>query len=368
MTETAKLLPSDGAGDYEFGTSVAASGDRILVGSPSAHPCYPWGGTGAAYVFEKPAGGWVNMIETVELLASDGVAGDKFGYSVAISGDAAVIGAWWDDDNGANSGSAYVFRCDGSNWIEEAKLLASDGEAGDWFGQSVAIYDDSAVIGAEADDDNGGESGSAYVFRYNGSGWGEEAKLLASDGAEGDFFGFPVALSGNTAVIGAWGDNDNGESGSAYIFRFDGSSWVEEGKLSASDGESDDYFGFSVAISSDTAVIGAYRDDDDGSGSGSAYVFGGMSDCQPNGTVDICDITYGTSQDCQPNGVPDECEAGDFDGDGDVDLADFAVFSSCFTGPGGGPPDFGCGFFDLEPDNDVDLDDYAALAVDLTGP
>ena len=142
-----------------------------------------------------------------------------------------------DDDNGVDSGSAYVFRYDGSDWVEEAKLTASDGAADDYFGGSVAISGDTAVVGAVCDDDNGRNSGSAYVFRYDGSDWAEEAKLTASDGAAYDYFGCSVAVSGDTAVVGASDDDDNGlDSGSAYVFRYDGSDWTEEAKLTASDG------------------------------------------------------------------------------------------------------------------------------------
>jgi hypothetical protein len=127
-----------------------------------------------------------------------------------------VIGAPRSDDNGPFSGSAYVFRFDGASWVEEAKLLASDGAAFDGFGSSIALSGETAVIGAPADDD---QSGSAYVFRFDGASWVEEAKLLASDRAAVEFFG-SIALSGDTAVIGARGDDDNGRrSGSAYVFR-----------------------------------------------------------------------------------------------------------------------------------------------------
>ena len=221
--------------------------------------------------WSKPA---IADCELAKLLASDGTAAELFGYSVAISGDTAAIGAFHDNDNGDDSGSAYIFRFNGSSWVQEAKLLASDGADDDWFGYSVAISGDTAVVGAYGDDDNGNLSGSAYIFRFNGSSWVQEAKLLASDGAEGDWFGFSVAISGDTAVVGAYGDDDNGDlSGSAYIFRFDGSSWIQEAKLLASDGAMGDYLGLAVAISGDTAAIGAYHDDDNGDDSGSAYIF-----------------------------------------------------------------------------------------------
>ncbi len=204
--------------------------------------------------------------ELAKLLPSDGAAGDTFGEFVSISADVAVIGAHNDDDNGSGSGSAYIFRYDGMDWVEEAKLLPSDGAPDDYFGRSVAISGNTAVIGANGDDDNGDRSGSAYVFRYDGTTWFEEAKLLPADGTSGDRFGYAVALSGDAVVIGTLNDE------SAYVFRYDGSSWVEEDKLLPSDPPAT-WFGEFVSISGDCVVIGAWCDDDNGAYSGSAYVF-----------------------------------------------------------------------------------------------
>jgi FG-GAP repeat len=163
--------------------------------------------------------------EIAKLLASDGAAEDRFGAGVAISGDTVVIGANCDDYNGLCSGSAYVFDRDeggADNWGEVKKLLASDGAAEDRFGNFVAISGDTVVIGAGGDDDNGSDSGSAYVFERDQGGadnWGQVKKLTASDGAAEDIFAGSVAISGDTVVIGAKGDDDNGsDSGSAYIF------------------------------------------------------------------------------------------------------------------------------------------------------
>jgi len=154
-----------------------------------------------------------------KVAASDGAADDYFGHSVSIDGDYALIGAERDDDSGYWRGSAYVFKRSGTTWTEEAKLTASDGADGDQFGVSVSIDGDYALIGAYCDDDNGEESGSAYVFKRSGTTWTEEAKLTASDGADGDCFGHSVSIDGDYALIGAMFDDDNGEdSGSAYVF------------------------------------------------------------------------------------------------------------------------------------------------------
>ena len=220
-----------------------------------------------------------NACELQKLVASDGESSEHFGLSVAMDGDIAVIGAPWDDDACPEiptcySGSAYVFRFDGSTWVEEQKLLPKDGAYNDWFGFSTGISGDTIIVGMFFDDDNGSSSGSAYIFRYNGSVWVQTQKLLPSDGAQNDMFGRSVAIDGDRAVIGASHEINSDESpGYAYVFRFDGSSWIEEQKLASTDGAVGDFFGMSVSISGDAVLIGAERDDDLGFNSGSAYVF-----------------------------------------------------------------------------------------------
>ena len=189
------------------------------------------------------------------------------------------MGASGDNDSGAGSGSAYIYRFDGISWIE-TKLLASDGATDDLFGLSVATSGDTV---------------------------GQETKLLASDGASNDYFGRKVATHGDTVVVGASGDDDNvNDSGSAYIYRFDGISWIET-KLLASDAIYYDLFGSSVAISGDKVVVGALGE----YGLGSVYIFGATmlaNDCNANGVPDECDIDDGTSNDVNGNSIPDECE------------------------------------------------------------
>ncbi len=223
----------------------------------------------------------------VKLNASDGAVYDYFGISVAISGDYAVVGAYGGADAGLNSGSAYIFKRDGTAWTEQAKITASDGAAYDCFGYSVAISGDYAVVGAWADADNGAASGSAYIFKRDGTAWTEQAKITASDGAAYDRFGVSVAISGDYAVVGAHTDDDAGmDSGSAYIFKRDGTAWEEQAKITASDGAAYDCFGISVAISGDCAVVGASGDDDAGSNSGSAYIYDipiGIFSCDSDG-------------------------------------------------------------------------------------
>src|SRR6056300_119332 len=197
-----------------------------------------------------------------KITAPDGASSDYFGYSVAIGSGRIVIGAYEDDDNGTNSGSAYIFDLDGT---QLAKITASDGAGGDWFGRSVAVGNGRIVVGAPRDDDNGSNSGSAYIFDLDGT---QLAKITASDGAINDNFGYSVAIGNGRIVVGAY--QDDTWKGSAYIFDLDG---TQLAKITASDGAADDFFGESVAIGSGRIVVAARLDDDNGTASGSAYIF-----------------------------------------------------------------------------------------------
>lgn len=268
-TQHTKLLASDGESDDYFGISVSISGDTAIVGAVLDDD--NGSNSGSAYIFTRNGSAWTQQ---AKLLAADGAMFNGFGFSVSVSGDTAIVGAAQDDDNGSVSGSAYIFTRNGSTWTQQAKLLAADGESNDLFGHSIAISGDTAIVASPKDDDNGPDSGSAYVFTRNGNSWTQQAKLSAADGESNDFFGYSVSVSGNTAIVGAHMDDDNGSiSGSAYIFTRNGSTWTQQAKLLAADGVSDDYFGTSVSISGDTAIVGAPDDDDNGSMSGSAYVF-----------------------------------------------------------------------------------------------
>ena len=257
-TEIAKLIASDGAENDRFGQSVALDGDTAVIGAFLDSDAGI--NSGSAYVFTRSGGVWT---EQAKLTASDGAVNDQFGSSVALAGDTAVIGAGF-------GGAVYVFTRSGSVWTERAKLTASDAAAAGSFGRSVALAGDTAVIGAIGLGDAGAASGSAYVFSGSGSVWTEQAKLTASDAAAADRFGWSVALAGDTAVIGAIGDD--GFRGSAYVFTRSGSIWTEQARLTASDAAVADQFGRSVALAGDTAVISTIQDD---SFRGSAYVFTG---------------------------------------------------------------------------------------------
>ncbi|MGB7582776.1 MAG: FG-GAP repeat protein [Sedimentisphaerales bacterium] len=206
-------------------------------------------------------------LEKVKFFPSDANAGDGFGVSVAIDGNTAVVGAYQNDSNGGDCGAAYVYEFSGSQWVQKQKLIPSDGAAGDKFGKSVAIQDNTIVVGSY--DDN---EGSAYVFSNSGGVWTQQQKIVAPDAATGDKFGCSVAIDNNTIVIGAYGDN--GYAGSASVFVLAGSSWVFQQKLTALNAESMDIFGCSVAIDNNIIIIGAPNDDYSGiSDAGSAYIY-----------------------------------------------------------------------------------------------
>lgn len=268
--EQEKLVATDGAAGDQFGYCISLSGDTALIGAN----CDDDKGfdSGSAYIFTRTDTTWTQQ---TKILAPDGAELDSFGGEVAISGDTALIGSCFDDDNGFDSGSAYVFIRTGTTWVEQTKLLASDGAPSDYFSAyAVSLVNDTAIVGALGDDDYGADSGSAYVFTRTGEIWTEHTKLIPMDGAAKDYFGESVSLSNDTVLIGSGGDDDSGNSsGSAYIFIHTNATWTQEAKLHASDGSAGDVFGWVVALEGNTAIIGAYHDDDNGVDSGSAYVF-----------------------------------------------------------------------------------------------
>ncbi|MFQ5495848.1 MAG: FG-GAP repeat protein, partial [Phycisphaerae bacterium] len=285
FTQQAKLTAADAAGGDQFGWSVSISGDMAAIGAyrdDDACPADPLCESGSAYVFVRTGAVWN---QHTKLTAADAAANALFGYSVSINGDTAVIGSPYDDEAGTDSGSVYMFStvdcqadgipdecqlagndcnangipddCEFSQLFQQAKLTADDAAAIDYFGFSVSISGNTAVIGANLDDDAGVESGSAYVFVRSGTVWIQQAKLTAADATALDEFGRSVSISGDTVVIGARGDDDAGpSSGSAYVYVRNGTVWTQQAKLTAADAAAADEFGSSVSISGDTAVIG----------------------------------------------------------------------------------------------------------------
>jgi|SaaInl4_150m_RNA_FD_contig_31_247800_length_2402_multi_4_in_0_out_0_2 hypothetical protein len=273
--QVAKLLASDGAMDDYFGRSVSISGDYAIVGAPLNDDTYV--NTGSAYVFYRHEGGIDAWGQVAKINHPDVAARDSFGNAVSLSGDYALIGMWGDNDQGTGSGSAYIYHRNSSSeeWEQIAKLKAADGAAGYGFSHSVSLSGDYALIGSAGADSG---LGAAYVFyRYQGGGdaWGEMAKLTASD-RDLEFFGSSVSISGDYAVVGASLDDDEGmNTGSAYVFHRDNGgtdAWDQVAKVRATDGTEEDRFGYGVSVFGDYAIIGAFLDDEYGDNSGSAYV------------------------------------------------------------------------------------------------
>jgi len=313
--QIAKLTAADAAADDQFGTSVALAGDTAIIGASLDDDA--GSDSGSAYVFREIGGVWQQI---GKLTADDATSTEQFGVSVAVSEGTAIVGASGDDDAGSASGSAYVFREVGGVWQQIAKLTAADAAAGDLFGISVSLTGETAVVGAYFDDDAGPNSGSAYVFREVGGVWQQIAKLTAADGAAGDEFGVSVSVSGNTALVGAILDDDGGlDSGSAYVFRESAGFWQQSSKFTATDAVAGDLFGFAVAIGNGAALVAApYHNHGIFTDAGAAYVhdlFG--PDCDENGVADACDIAAGAA-DCDLDGVPDVCQP-DCDDDGTPD-------------------------------------------------
>jgi len=335
-----KLTASDAADGDQFGWSVAVSGDFVVVGAPyedsEGTDC------GAAYIFFRNEGGDDNWGQVKKLTASDAADGDQFGWSVAVSGDFVVVGARYGNSGGTDCGAAYIFSRDqggDDNWGQVVELAASDAERGDQFGWSVAISGDYVVVGANFEDGSGGDRGAAYIFgRYQGGddNWGEVTKLTASDAADGDYFGYSVGISGDYVVVGALGKSGGGfYHGAAYIYdRNQGGTdnWGEAMKLTASDAEDFDYFGGSVAVDGDYVIVGAAGKWGDGIFRGAAYIY----DRNQGGTDNWGEVMKLTSSDPEDDAYFGNSVAisGDYaivgaeeeDGDGGTDRGAIYVF------------------------------------------
>jgi hypothetical protein len=325
-TQQAYLKPSNPDALDKFGTSVAISGDTIVVGAPDERS----GATGvngnqgdnslayagAAYVFVRTGTTWTQQ---AYLKASNTGGYDRFGYSVGISGDTIVVGAFWErssatgvngnqaDDSAPDAGAAYVFVRNGTIWSQQAYLKASNTEAGDGFGWAVAVHGDTIAVGAYQEDSNAGgvngngadnsapQSGAAYVFVRNGAAWSQQAYLKASNTNADDAFGAAVALHADTVVVGAWGedsaatgvngnqsDNSMTHSGAGYVFVRTGATWTQQAYLKASNTGFSDWFGTAVAISGDSILVGAYTERSGADG------IGGCQEDDSVGTAGAC--------------------------------------------------------------------------------
>ncbi len=272
------LNPPDAGSADSFGESVAISGDTLIIGSSLDDVVSV--DSGSANLYSSQLDNWTQVSAST---SSNGNAGDKFGESVAISGDRVIVGAPFNVEGGQNGGTVYIFERNMGGqdlWGEVKRIVASDADANFQFGSSVALSGDTAIVGSVVANVNGVASGSAYIFERNTGGadyWGEVNQLLPSDAANGDRFGKSVAISNDTAIVGAYQNSGAGSaSGAAYIYERNtggGNNWGEVKKINASDAAVDDHFGKSVSIDNDTAIVGASLEDAPGLSSGSAYIF-----------------------------------------------------------------------------------------------
>ncbi len=316
--QIAKLLPSDGSPGDEFGVSIAIDNGIVAVGA-----WYDDNNSGSAYLFDASTGAQI-----AKLSATDRAPGDKFGKSIAIDNGVVAVGALFEGTRDPNrpylpgSGSAYLF--DASTGVQIAKLVPDDAWLGDEFGFSIAIDNGVVAIGSLQDDDNGGGSGSAYLF--DASTGAQIVKLLPDDGGSGDNFGVSIAIDNGVVGVGAFYDNDNGfDSGSAYLF--DASTGAQIVKLLASDAVFLELLGASIAIDNGVVGAGARNDDDNGSMSGSAYVFSISCPADIDGDGDTDADDFFAYLDLFANG-----DAGaDIDGDGDIDADDFFGYLDLFA-------------------------------------
>ncbi len=265
LNELTKLTAADASTNDEFGCSVSMDGDTVIIGAQRDR-INQSNDAGSAYVFIMSQGIWNQQ---AKLVAFDVTASDNFGSSVAVLGDTAIVGADGKDLPATNAGAAYVFIRSETTWSPQAKLVAPDAGSLDRFGCSIAIENDIAIIGATGANGVSSNSGAAYVYVRTGTNWTQQAKLISPDGQAGDQFGCSVALSGNTAIIGAY--SDDGLDGSAYIYIHTGSTWTQQTKIKVPDSQ---HVGISVAVSNNTVVIGANFSDPGGRfNAGLAHIF-----------------------------------------------------------------------------------------------
>jgi hypothetical protein len=272
-----KIKASDKEQSDQFGYSVSISGDYAIVGAFLEDT----GGAnaGAAYIYKRDATTGVWGSEQ-KIQAGDKQTTDRFGISVSISGDYAIVGAYREDTGGTDAGAAYIFKRDPSTgtWTQQQKIQASDKQAGDEYGRSVSISGDYAIVGSHYEDTGATNAGAAYIYKRDPSTgqWGSEQKIQASDKQQDDTFGYSVSISGDYAIVGALGEDTGGSAaGAAYIYKRDASTgqWGNEQKIQAGDRQAQDEFGISVSISGDYAIVGAYYEDEGGTDAGAAYVF-----------------------------------------------------------------------------------------------
>jgi hypothetical protein len=312
---------SDGSAGDRFGTSVGIYGDYAIIGA-ALDDIGTKMDQGSAYIFARVDGVWV---EQAKLTAPDGLASDHFGNSVSISGDYAIVGAPNGTGNWFLQGAAYIFMRNGVSWTLQAKLNATDGLIGDYFGTSVSISGDYAIVGAPNDGVTFASQGSSYVFMRSGTSWLQQSKLIVSYGEYNDNFGYSVSINGDYAVVGAPFRDANAsfpDFGAAYIFVRNGSTWTLQADLLNNDLNVNDVFGSSVSISGGYAFIGTPNHDDAPlTNNGSVYVF----------------VRNGVSWSLQAKLIAPDHKTEGYFGNSVNTNGDYAIIGSCYDDVGSNP-------------------------------
>jgi len=270
ISQETKFTPYDAEVEDSFGWSTSADGDFMAI--TNIYDDDLGIQSGSVYIYNFNGSEWVFQ---QKITASDGGFAEYFGYDINLSGNKLIVGAYrGNDEFGIETGSAYIYEYNGSIWEETAILQPPGGENDDRIGNCVSIYGNYAVVGAVYDDDLGDNCGAAYLYKFDGSNWVLDEKLTPVELDVNSAFGMSSAISDEYLAIGAGLDVEGGiESGTVYIYKYDGSAWSMDQIISPSDPMADQYFGKSVDIYNNEIVVGAYRDDIFGSNSGSSYVF-----------------------------------------------------------------------------------------------
>lgn len=278
---TAELIahdrkPNTGQAGFGYDVSISAPpgrriADYAIIGAPGDDGAAENAGAAYIYAFNSP-----HWQQEVKLTAADAAKGDAFGNVVSIDGTTAVVGAPKDDDTGSNSGAVYLFVRDANGWKQHAKLVPKDSAKLDAFGEAVDIQTSTLIVGAPGHTHGGVRfAGAVFVFVRDGNTWKEHAKLTADDAGAGDQFGISVDIGDDTIIVGSKKNDPDGirDAGAAYIFQRDGNIWKQGAKLTAPKKRKGDHFGTGVATSRDIAIVGAPLREEGAPSAGAAYSF-----------------------------------------------------------------------------------------------
>lgn len=287
--------PNTGQAGFGYDVSISAppgrrQADYAIIGAPGDDGAAENAGAAYIYAFNSP-----HWQQEVKLTAADAAKGDAFGYVVSIDGTTAVVGAPKDDDTGSNSGAVYLFVRDANGWKQHAKLVPKDSAKLDAFGEAVDIQTSTLIVGAPGHTHGGVRfAGAVFVFVRDGNTWKEHAKLTADDAGAGDQFGISVGIGDDTIIVGSKKNDPDGirDAGAAYIFQRDGNIWKQGAKLTAPKKRKGDHFGTGVATSRNIAIVGAPLSEEGGFSAGAAYSFVNADGVWNNGATVVPEVAH----------------------------------------------------------------------------